>query len=72
MAAEGTSQTSCFTQNPSLITTNSMFGFSPNDSLGLQLLPHRLNGNLFLQWSQDFRSMIYMAVFTIEGPAEPK
>jgi LTR polyprotein gag-polypeptide-like protein len=52
MAAEGTSQTSCFTQNPSLITANSVFGFSPNDNLGLQILLHRLNGNHFLQWSQ--------------------
>jgi hypothetical protein len=52
MAAEGTSQTSCFAQNPSLITANSVFGFSPNDNLGLQILPHRLNGNHFLQWSQ--------------------
>jgi hypothetical protein len=68
MAAEGISQTSCFAQNPSLITANSMFRFSANDNLGLQILPHRLNGNHFLQWSQDFRLMIYIAVFTIEGP----
>ncbi|RWR97724.1 hypothetical protein CKAN_02717700 [Cinnamomum micranthum f. kanehirae] len=51
LAAEGTSQTSCFTQNPSLITANEVFGFSPNDK------PRPANCSSSQQWKQ-FSAMV--------------